>query len=64
MRKLHHTIHQDVNASIAGIKVQKNIQFVDSCPTGFKVGHAGKKLLLVLNLLCVTTIVVCNFCVL
>ena len=28
---------QDVNASIAGIKVQKNIQFVDWCPTGFKV---------------------------
>ena len=28
---------KDVNASIAGIKVQKNIQFVDWCPTGFKV---------------------------
>ena len=26
-----------MNASIAGIKVQKNIQFVDWCPTGFKV---------------------------
>ena len=28
---------QDVNAAIAGIKVQKSIQFVDWCPTGFKV---------------------------
>jgi len=31
-------VPKDVNASIAGIKVQKNIQFVDWCPTGFKVG--------------------------
>jgi len=31
-------VPKDVNAAIAGIKVQKNIQFVDWCPTGFKVG--------------------------
>ncbi|TRY80607.1 hypothetical protein TCAL_07787 [Tigriopus californicus] len=31
-------VPKDVNASIAQIKVQKTIQFVDWCPTGFKVG--------------------------
>ena len=36
---------KDVNASIAGIKVQKNIQFVDWCPTGFKVLNSMIKLL-------------------
>ena len=34
-----------MNASIAGIKVQKNIQFVDWCPTGFKVLDSMMKLL-------------------
>ena len=31
-------VPKDVNAAIAAIKNQKNIQFVDWCPTGFKVG--------------------------
>eukprot|EP00095_Tigriopus_kingsejongensis_P006234 maker-scaffold301_size216225-snap-gene-1.19 protein:Tk06234 transcript:maker-scaffold301_size216225-snap-gene-1.19-mRNA-1 annotation:"protein tba-9" len=31
-------VPKDVNAAIAQIKVQKTIQFVDWCPTGFKVG--------------------------
>ena len=31
-------VPKDVNAAIASIKVQKTIQFVDWCPTGFKVG--------------------------
>ena len=31
-------VPKDVNAAIAAIKVQKTIQFVDWCPTGFKVG--------------------------
>ena len=29
---------KDVNASIASIKLNKTVQFVDWCPTGFKVG--------------------------
>jgi tubulin alpha len=29
---------QDVNAAIAAIKTKRSIQFVDWCPTGFKVG--------------------------
>lgn len=29
---------KDVNAAIATIKSKRNIQFVDWCPTGFKVG--------------------------
>ena len=29
---------KDVNASIAKIKGSKTVQFVDWCPTGFKVG--------------------------
>ena len=30
-------VPKDVNAAIASIKSQKTIQFVDWCPTGFKV---------------------------
>jgi hypothetical protein len=30
--------YQDVNAAIASIKSKRTIQFVDWCPTGFKVG--------------------------
>ena len=30
-------VPKDVNAAIAGIKSSKMIQFVDWCPTGFKV---------------------------
>ena len=31
-------VPRDVNAAIANVKTQKTIQFVDWCPTGFKVG--------------------------
>jgi len=31
-------VPRDVNAAIAKLKKQKTIQFVDWCPTGFKVG--------------------------
>ena len=31
-------VPKDVNASIAQIKTKRTIQFVDWCPTGFKVG--------------------------
>ena len=31
-------VSKDVNAAIASIKTKKSIQFVDWCPTGFKVG--------------------------
>ncbi|ORX95894.1 tubulin alpha-1 chain [Basidiobolus meristosporus CBS 931.73] len=31
-------VPKDVNAAIAGIKTKRTIQFVDWCPTGFKVG--------------------------
>jgi len=31
-------VPKDVNAAIARIKTRQNIQFVDWCPTGFKVG--------------------------
>ncbi|VDK69702.1 unnamed protein product [Onchocerca ochengi] len=31
-------VPKDVNASIASIKTKRTIQFVDWCPTGFKVG--------------------------
>ena len=30
-------VPKDVNASIANIKTKRTIQFVDWCPTGFKV---------------------------
>uniref|UniRef100_A0A183CEM1 Tubulin_C domain-containing protein n=1 Tax=Globodera pallida TaxID=36090 RepID=A0A183CEM1_GLOPA len=31
-------VPKDVNAAIASIKTNRSIQFVDWCPTGFKVG--------------------------
>jgi len=31
-------VPKDVNSAIASVKQQKTIQFVDWCPTGFKVG--------------------------
>ena len=31
-------VPKDVNASVATIKTKRTIQFVDWCPTGFKVG--------------------------
>ena len=31
-------VPRDVNSAIAKLKKQKTIQFVDWCPTGFKVG--------------------------
>ena len=34
-------VPKDVNAAIATIKTKRTIQFVDWCPTGFKVGWAG-----------------------
>ena len=32
-------VPKDVNAAIAQMKVNKTVQFVDWCPTGFKVSH-------------------------
>ena len=34
-------VPKDVNASIAAIKMNKTVQFVDWCPTGFKVCWDG-----------------------
>lgn len=31
-------VPKDVNAAIANVKTKRTIQFVDWCPTGFKVG--------------------------
>ena len=33
-----YVVPKDVNAAIANIKTKRTIQFVDWCPTGFKVG--------------------------
>lgn len=32
-------VPKDVNAAIAMIKKQKHVQFVEWCPTGFKVNY-------------------------
>ena len=32
-------VPKDVNSAIAAIKAAKTVQFVDWCPTGFKVTH-------------------------
>jgi hypothetical protein len=34
-------VPKDVNAAIATIKTKRSIQFVDWCPTGFKVSRAA-----------------------
>ena len=34
-------VPKDVNAAIANIKTKRTIQFVDWCPTGFKVCITG-----------------------
>lgn len=39
-------VPKDVNAAIATIKTKRTIQFVDWCPTGFKVSLAYKLFLL------------------
>lgn len=31
-------VPQEINSAIANVKMDKTIQFVDWCPTGFKVG--------------------------
>merc|ERR1712176_1112268 len=31
-------VPKDANAAIAGIKARRSVQFVDWCPTGFKIG--------------------------
>jgi tubulin alpha len=36
-------VPKDVNAAIAAMKMSKTIQFVDWCPTGFKVKHIINK---------------------
>ena len=38
LRLLVNQIHVDVNAAVATIKTKRTIQFVDWCPTAFKVG--------------------------
>jgi len=38
-------VPKDVNAAIATIKTKRTIQFVDWCPTGFKVRVAALKIL-------------------
>jgi tubulin alpha len=35
-------VPKDVNAAIATIKTKRSIQFVDWCPTGFKVSPSQK----------------------
>ena len=34
-------VPKDVNSAIAAIKASKTVQFVDWCPTGFKVRSSG-----------------------
>ena len=37
-------VPKDVNAAIATIKSKRSVQFVDWCPTGFKVGGCLRSL--------------------
>jgi len=40
-------VPKDVNSAIAAIKNKRSVQFVDWCPTGFKVGKKYPKILTV-----------------
>ena len=42
-------VPKDVNAAIATIKTKRTIQFVDWCPTGFKVRCTNGLLILILT---------------
>lgn len=44
-------VPKDVNAAIASIKTKRTIQFVDWCPTGFKV-HSCNQFLVISRLSC------------
>ena len=44
-------VPKDVNAAIASIKTKRTIQFVDWCPTGFKV-HSFNQFLVISRLSC------------
>ena len=44
-------VPKDVNAAIASIKTKRSIQFVDWCPTGFKV-HSFNQFLVISRLSC------------
>jgi tubulin alpha len=44
-------VPKDVNQAIATIKTKKSIQFVDWCPTGFKVGINYQVDIITLNML-------------
>ena len=44
-------VPRDVNASIAKLKKQRTIQFVDWCPTGFKVSQKNQKTINYKNIL-------------
>lgn len=39
-------VPKDVNSAIAAIKTKRQIQFVDWCPTGFKVMPVGSEFLM------------------
>ena len=39
-------VPKDVNAAISTIKTKRSIQFVDWCPTGFKVGGEVRKIII------------------
>uniref|UniRef100_A0A8C3A4T9 Tubulin/FtsZ 2-layer sandwich domain-containing protein n=1 Tax=Cyclopterus lumpus TaxID=8103 RepID=A0A8C3A4T9_CYCLU len=59
-------VPKDVNAAIANIKTKRSIQFVDWCPTGFKVGRRRRVLnqsdfINVRNKVCYLTTVYCLF---
>ena len=50
---------KDVNATIAKIKAKRTVQFVDWCPTGFKV-FSHKPLILIFILLVLAKVVLGN----
>ena len=56
-------VPKDVNAAIATIKTKRSIQFVDWCPTGFKVGINYQPPTVVPGTCCVVSASYCVLCV-
>ena len=54
-------VPKDVNAAIATIKTKRSIQFVDWCPTGFKVGINYQVILVFVETEHETFILTCNW---
>ena len=53
-------VPKDVNAAIATIKTKRSIQFVDWCPTGFKVNSFASYCTIIIMTIIINTNIILN----